>query len=151
MSSPPVSVDDDQIRSLTQAVAALVQQFKLMPGLLAGSAYADLHANDAGLLSLLHDAGPMTVRGLAQSLAAPDSTISSALDRLELRQLVSRRRHDQDRRIMVVDLTPEGQALTQRIAQAHLDNSRGMLERLSPADRIDLIRLVSTIASTPRD
>ena len=151
MSTPSVPVDDDQTLALTQAVAALMQQFKLTPGLLAGSAYADLHANDAGLLSLLHETGPMTVRGLAQSLSAPDSTISSALDRLELRPLVSRRRHDHDRRIMVVDLTSEGRALTDRIAQAHLDNSRGMLARLSPADRVDLIRLVSTIATTSRE
>jgi DNA-binding MarR family transcriptional regulator len=144
-------VDDDQTLALTQAVAALIHQFKLTPGLLAGSAYADLHANDAGLLSLLHETGPMTVRGLAQSLSAPDSTVSSALDRLEQRNLLTRRRQEQDRRIMVVALTEEGQALTQRIVEVHLDNSRSMLARLSAKDRVDLIRLVSAIANPAGD
>nr|QQZ50734.1 hypothetical protein JKL49_04895 [Phenylobacterium glaciei] len=45
--------DDGQAKALTDAIAALMRQFKLEPGLLAGSAYGDLHANDVGLLSVL--------------------------------------------------------------------------------------------------
>jgi DNA-binding MarR family transcriptional regulator len=139
-------IDPGQIEALTVAVAALVRQFKLEPGMLAGSAYADLHMNDVGLLSLLAEAGDWTVRGLAQALAAPDSTVSSALDRLEGRDLVARRRRTSDRRVMRVELTADGKALTDRLRAGQMENSRSMLARLTPEDRDHLVRLVAAVA-----
>jgi DNA-binding MarR family transcriptional regulator len=139
-------IDPDQIRALTAAVAALMRQFKLEPGLLAGSAYADLHINDVGLLSILAEAGDWTVRGLAQALSAPDSTVSSALDRLENRGLVERRRRTSDRRVMRVELTSDGRTLTDRLRAGQMENSRNMLARLTPEDRDHLVRLVAAVA-----
>ncbi|MDP3852832.1 MarR family winged helix-turn-helix transcriptional regulator [Phenylobacterium sp.] len=142
--SPPV--DDAQAQALTAAVGALMRQFKLEPGLLAGSAYADLHVNDVGLLSMLAEACDWTVRGLAQALDAPDSTVSSALDRLEKRGLVARRRRTSDRRVMRVDLTPDGLALAQRLRAGQMENSRSMLARLTAEDRAHLVRLMAAVA-----
>lgn len=139
-------IDSGQIQTLTVAIAALVRQFKLEPGLLAGSAYADLHMNDVSLLSILAEAGDWTVRGLAQTLSAPDSTISSALDRLENRGLVERRRRTSDRRVMRVDLTEDGRKLTDRLRAGQLENSRSMLARLTAEDRAHLVRLVAAVA-----
>jgi DNA-binding MarR family transcriptional regulator len=145
--SPPAEpIDDLQVEALTAAIGALIRQFKLEPGLLAGSAYADLHINDVGLLKIAAEPGDWTVRGLAQCLAAPDSTVSSALDRLEARRLVVRRRHTSDRRVMLVELTADGQALSDRLRKGELENSRSMLARLSPGDRAEIVRLVSAIA-----
>jgi DNA-binding MarR family transcriptional regulator len=141
-----ISIDPGQIHALTAAVTALMRQFKLEPGLLAGSAYADLHMNDVSLLSILAEAQDWTVRGLAQTLSAPDSTISSALDRLENRGLVERRRRTSDRRVMRVDLTADGRALTDRLRAGQMENSRGMLARLTPEDRDHLVRLVAAVA-----
>jgi len=146
MTRSPDPVDDAQAQALTAAVAALMRQFKLEPGLLAGSAYADLHINDVGLLSILAEPGDWTVRGLAVTLGAPDSTVSSALDRLEKRGLVARRRRTSDRRVMRVELTPDGQALTARLRAGQMENSRDMLARLTPRDRADLVRLVAAVA-----
>ena len=140
------AIDPAQIHALTAAVAALMRQFKLEPGLLAGSAYADLHINDVSLLSILAEAGDWTVRGLAQTLSAPDSTVSSALDRLEGRGLVERRRRTSDRRVMRVELTLDGRALTDRLRAGQMENSRSMLARLTPEDRDHLIRLVAAVA-----
>lgn len=139
-------VDDSQAQALTAAIGALMRQFKLEPGLLAGSAYADLHINDVGLLSMLAGPGDWTVRGLAQTLDAPDSTVSSALDRLERRGLVARRRRDSDRRVMRVELTTDGQALTERLRAGQMENSRSMLARLTPEDRAHLVRLMTAVA-----
>lgn len=149
--SPAEPVDDAQIRALTASVAALMRQFKLEPGMLAGSAYEDLHINDVGLLKIAAEPGDWTVRGLAQSLSAPDSTVSSALDRLEGRGLVARRRHASDRRVMVVELTAEGAALAERLRAGELDNSRRMLARLSPQDRKEIVRLMAAIARGETD
>ena len=140
------AIDPGQIHLLTTAITALMRQFKLEPGLLVGSAYADLHINDVGLLSILAEAGDWTVRGLAQTLSAPDSTVSSALDRLENRGLVERRRRTSDRRVMRVELTADGLTLTDRLRAGQMENSRSMLARLTPEDRDHLVRLVAAVA-----
>jgi DNA-binding MarR family transcriptional regulator len=137
---------DRQAAALADGIGALMRQFKLEPGLLAGSAYADLHVNDVGLLSVLAEPGDWTVRGLAQALAAPDSTVSSALDRLEARDLIVRERHAGDRRVMQVALAIEGKVLAARLKAAQMDNCRAMLERLAPRDRDDLVRLIMAAA-----
>lgn len=149
--SPAEPVDAAQIEDLTASVAALMRQFKLEPGMLAGSAYADLHINDVSLLKIVAEPGDWTVRGLAQSLSAPDSTVSSALDRLEARGLVARRRHASDRRVMVVELTADGRALAERLRAGELDNSRRMLARLSAQDRAEIVRLMAAIARGESD
>ncbi len=149
--SPAEPVDAAQIEDLTASVAALMRQFKLEPGMLAGSAYADLHINDVSLLKIVAEPGDWTVRGLAQSLSAPDSTVSSALDRLEGRGLVARRRHATDRRVMVVELTADGAALAERLRAGELDNSRRMLARLSAQDRAEIVRLMAAIARGETD
>ena len=143
--TPDLQVDR-QARALAEGIAALMRQFKLEPGLLAGSAYADLHVNNVGLLAVLAEPGDWTVRGLAQALAAPDSTISSALDRLEARDLIVRERHAGDRRVMQVGLAIEGRVLAARLKAAQMDNCRAMLHRLAPRDRDDLVRLVAAAA-----
>ena len=137
---------DRQAAALCEGIGALMRQFKLEPGLLAGSAYADLHVNDVGLLLVLAEPGDWTVRGLAHALAAPDSTVSSALDRLEARDLIMRERHAGDRRVMQVALATEGRVLAQRLRAAQMDNCRAMLDRLTPGDRDDLVRLITAAA-----
>ncbi len=139
-------VNDDQAADLAAAVTNLLRRFKLEPGLLAGSSYTGLHANDVGLLSVLSQADAWTVRALAQSLMAPDSTVSSALDRLEGRELVARSRSETDRRVVRVELTPEGRALSARLRSAQIENSRDMLSLLSTRDRSELVRLITTVA-----
>ena len=139
-------VEDGQAHTLAALLSVLMRRFKLEPGLLASSAYADLHANDAGLLSVLTEADDWTVRTLAQTLGAADSTVSSALDRLESRNLVTRTRLERDRRVKGVCLTNEGVTLVARLREAQLGNSRALLERLTNEDRGQLLRLLALIA-----
>ena len=140
------SVDDRQALAMFQAVDKIMRRFKLEPGLLAGSLYADLHINDVGLLTVLSEPGDWNVHKIARELGAPDSTISSALDRLEKRDLVGRRRRPGDRRVVYIELTKTGQRLSARLRSAHIENCRAMLVGLSPGDREELIRLASLVA-----
>ena len=148
--TPTVPVEAALASRLAQAVNLLLRRFKLEPSLLAGSAYADLHANDVGLLSILAEPGSWTVRGVAQTLNAPDSTVSSALDRLEARDLIVRRRRVEDRRVVGLALSESGESLVERLREAQIGNAQGMLEPLSSDDRDQLVRLVSLVAEQPR-
>src|ERR1700690_2062226 len=68
---------DEQALKLHVTISALMRQFRLEPGLLAGSPYAGLHSNDIGLFEVLAEPGPWIVRGIANTVRAPISTISS--------------------------------------------------------------------------
>lgn len=137
---------DDQALTLHSFISALMREFRLEPGLLAGSPYTGLHANDIGLFEVLTEPGPWNVRGIANAVRAPISTVSSALDRLEQSGLVSRTRTAKDRRVVCVELTARGKRLADRLRDAHVLNCRAMLLRLSPEERNGFLRLAGKIA-----
>jgi DNA-binding MarR family transcriptional regulator len=144
--SPRNAVENQQAVSLHESIALLMRQFRIEPGLLAGSIYADLHANDIGLFEVLAGSGDWSVRRLAQALSAPISTISSALDRLERQKLIRRSRIVDDRRVVRIALTARGQRLAVRLVDAHIENCRAMLAQLSSDEREQFCRLAAQIA-----
>jgi DNA-binding MarR family transcriptional regulator len=136
----------EQALILHNCISRLMRELRLEPGLLAGSAYADLHANDVELFELLTQSATSNVRAIAIALGAPISTISSALDRLEGKELIRRIRIPTDRRMVCVELTSRGKRLAARLSDAHVNNCAVMLSRLAPAEREDFLRLVRQIA-----
>ena len=140
------SVEDGQALALHKCISALMRKFRIEPGVLAGSVYAGLHANDIGLFEVLAAAESWTVRGIADALAAPISTISSALDRLERQGLVERRRNAVDRRVVGVELTLRGKRLAARLREAHIQNCRLMLAQLDAKERNEFLRMAARIA-----
>lgn len=144
--TPGHGVDEGQALALHQLIGALIREFKLEPGLLAGSVYADLHANDIALFEILGEPGAWNVQAIAQKLGAPITTISSALDRLERSGLIARKRTSTDRRVVHIELTPAGQRLGSRLRDAHVKNCRMMLARLAPPDREVFLRIAGQIA-----
>lgn len=141
--------DDDQELKLHRIISALMREFRLEPGLLAGSPYSGLHANDIGLFEVLAEPGPWSVRGIASTVRAPISTVSSALDRLDQSGLVNRTRTAADRRMVWVELTSRGKRLADRLRDAHVLNCRTMLLRLTPEERDQFVRLAGKIALQP--
>ena len=140
-----VDVEDCQALALHECISALMREFRIEPGLLAGSVYSDLHSNDIGLFEILAGPGKWNVRGIAERLAAPITTISSALDRLEGKRLIVRKRDPDDRRAVQVVLTARGKQLQRRLENAHIQNCRLMLQRLAPADRLGFLRLAARL------
>ena len=145
-STRQTEVSDEHASALDQSIAFLLQRFKLEPGIIAGSPYAGLHANDVGLLVALEKPEEWSVRRIAELLEAPISTVSSALDRLEKRTLVVRSHGSEDRRVVRVGLTRAGQKLVAKIRSSQIEACRAMLARLGPKEREDFIRLVAKLA-----
>ena len=61
------SVSDHDALAMYNVVDRIMRRFKLEPGLLAGSLYADLHINDVGLITVLSEPGEWNVRKITQS------------------------------------------------------------------------------------
>lgn len=79
--------------------------------------------------------GEMEARHLAAESNVTKGTLTGVLDTLERRGLVLRRRHDEDRRLVSIDLTEDGRALISRIYprfNAHESDIAGLL---SPQQR----------------
>lgn len=70
--------------------------------------------------------------------------ITNRIDRLEARGLVARTSTD-DRRKVIVRLTPEGLDLVDRVAVDHLALEHELLSPLSPRQRTELVGLLRTL------
>lgn len=135
-----------QALALHEIIAHLMREFRVEPGLLAGSVYDGLHANDIGLFEILAESADWNVRKIAETLSAPMTTVSSALDRLEKQGLVERKRISSDRRVVRIELTVRGRRLAARLEEAHVGNCRAMLDRLGSPERDEFLLLAAKLA-----
>lgn len=90
----------------------------------------------------------MTARRLADLLQCDASTATSMIDRLEKRGLVRRVPHPVDRRAKVIQLTPEGCALRDRVVQHTTEHSP--FARLDNESRLRLHTLLREVIDGPR-
>lgn len=77
------------------------------------------------LLTVYLNAGPHTVRALARELGVPKPAISRALDALSILGFVRRVRDETDRRIVLVQKTPEGSIYIDAFARLVGERMRG--------------------------
>ena len=76
------------------------------------------------LLTVYLTPGPHTVRRLSEDLAVPKPAISRALDALSIHGFVRRSRDPGDRRIVLVQKTPEGSLFVDAFARAVEERER---------------------------
>lgn len=77
--------------------------------------------------------GPMTLRELSDRMSCEPSNATFIADKLERRGLIERRAHPQDRRAKRLVLTPDGQALRERLLD--LLTTHSPLAALSPREQ----------------
>jgi DNA-binding MarR family transcriptional regulator len=99
-----------------------------------------LTAAEINALATLADGRPRTISQLADDVGSKPTTMTSILDRLARRALITRREHPTSRRSVIVALTSAGAraAATVRTAVTELDTV--LLEGLSKTEIIGLRR-----------
>ncbi|HZS18510.1 MAG TPA: MarR family transcriptional regulator [Candidatus Udaeobacter sp.] len=104
-----------------------------------------LTQGEAHILGLLANSGRANVSELHRGLAHKRSTLTSILDRLDKRGLITRMVGETDRRTFIVKLTAKGRTLAQRV-QRHLSTlERGVGRRVSAADIASFHKVVATL------
>lgn len=82
------------------------------------------------VMELLASIGELTVGGIGERVGLAQATVTSMVDRLEERELVARRRSDEDRRQVRVSLTAQGRELLAKAPTAlqirFLENFAGL-------------------------
>ena len=84
-------------------------------GLFIGRHAPDLNQAEAHILCHLIESGDSTIADLHRAFAHKRSTLTSVLDRLVARGLVTRETSEQDRRSFVVSLTRSGKSKAAKI------------------------------------
>lgn len=106
------------------------------------------HKGDLDTLTALRRAGPgsdLTPSELAQAGQLTSGGMTNRLDRLEANQLIRRSPDPNDRRGVLVRLTPRGAAVADAGFEQALEAQRTLLEPLSNTDQQRLARALSRL------
>src|SRR5215510_10051010 len=104
-----------------------------------------LTQGEAHVLGLLAHSGRANVAELHRGLAHKRSTLTSILDRLARRRLITRAVGETDRRTFVVRLTTKGRKLARRIHHHLSTLERAVIRRVNTADIKGFTRVLAAL------
>ncbi len=94
--------------------------------------------SDFMVLEVLLHKGPLTISAIGEKVLLASASMTSAIDRLEKRELVRRRSCNSDRRIRLVELTCEGRKFIAEIYERHEKDLEFIASGLSDEERRSL-------------
>src|SRR5438874_7496424 len=106
---------------------------------------SDLSQGEAHILALLADSSPAHVSDLHRGLAHKRSTLTSILDRLTARGLITRNVSKRDRRSFVIMLTAKGRKLARRVSRHLFALERAVARRGSATDSRRFVHAVPAL------
>jgi len=107
-----------------------------------------LNRGEVGVLGALRIAGPkqqLSPTRLFKGLMLSSAGITSRLDRLERRGLVKRRRHPDDRRGVLVELTDAGREVLDQAVRANTGREKELIATLTKQERKVLAGLLKKL------
>ena len=108
----------------------------------------DMCLSDFAILEALLHKGPQSVSELGRRIELTSGSMTTAIDRLEARGLVTRADHATDRRTWVIHLTPEGRALISKVFARHEQAMERAMRGLSKSERATLTDLLKRLGTT---
>lgn len=114
----------------------------------------DLHRGGFAVLAALRRSGPpyrLHPTELFTGLLSSSGAMTNRLDRLEAAGLIRRVPDADDRRGVLVELTPAGMQLAVEAAEAHLANERRLLAPLTADEQRRLAALLRTLLAAFED
>jgi MarR family transcriptional regulator, lower aerobic nicotinate degradation pathway regulator len=106
----------------------------------------DLTPMQFAVLAKLGEAGPCSQNSLGRRTAMDVATIKGVVARLEERGLVGKLASREDRRKLLIDLTPEGGAVLERAVPRAVEISAMTLEPLGRDERTVFMRLLAKLS-----
>lgn len=104
-----------------------------------------LSQGEAHILAHLAASAPATIADLHRSLAHKRSTLTSILDRLVARGLVTRAVGLDDRRTFIVDTTPKGRRVAARMRRHVLALEAAVAEQVTAADLRACLKVLAAV------
>ncbi len=106
---------------------------------------ASLTISQFGILEALLHLGPQNQKELGQKLLKSGGNITLVIDNLEKSGFVSRKKDQNDRRALIVDLTVQGKSFIEDFFPKHLDKISEEFSVLDDNEKKELARLCKKI------
>ena len=103
------------------------------------------------ILKRLSALGPMTAGELARSIELDGGAMTRQLDQLEGKGYLRRRPHEQDRRALRIELTEDGQAMTQELINCNDRVVKAAQRSLDETERQQLRDYLTRVLHALRD
>jgi MarR family 2-MHQ and catechol resistance regulon transcriptional repressor len=111
----------------------------------ASIASLDLGLSDFVVLEMLLHKGPMKVNDIGRRADLTSGSITTAVDRLQARGLVSREINREDSRSRIVQLTTKGETLIRTAFAAHSARMEKAVGGLNIRERTELVALLKKL------
>src|SRR5262245_11609009 len=109
--------------------------------LIHGGTLGNLTESQFGVMETIFHLGPLCLGEISAKLLKSGGNITLVIDNLEKQGLVRRERDVQDRRMVFVSLTPEGEALIKQVLPVHIAAIVAEINTLTPEEQQILGRL----------
>src|SRR5881296_3085674 len=106
---------------------------------------SDICLSDFAVMEMLLHKGPQPVNEIGRRIELTSGAITTAVDRLESRGLVTREAHESDRRARIVRLTPRGKEQAAKVFAGHKTEMDSAASGLSKTERAALIGLLKKL------
>jgi DNA-binding MarR family transcriptional regulator len=103
------------------------------------------------VLKMLEPKGRVSLSELSERIRAKNSTVTGIIDRMERDGLVLRKRSEEDRRVVYLELTPDGKKLASTATTDPMQLFRALLEDLPSRDAAELERIMTKMAKRVRE
>ena len=139
-------VTPDVVGRAMRLAAQVRQEFHAQMAEEDWPAKAHLRPGCFGVLRAVDAAhGPMSQRDVSAATGIDASDVVDLVDRLERAGFLVRRRHDQDRRRNVLELTAAGRQAIERFQAVSRRVDEVILDRLPEDERVELRRLLASV------
>lgn len=103
--------------------------------------------SDFATLEALKTKRPLAINTIGEKVHLSSGAITTAVDRLEKKGLVTRQNTESDRRVRLVHLTPAGETLIDSVLNQHFDALQQATAGLSAAEKEQLINLLKKLGT----
>jgi len=117
----------------------------MMKAFRAVAGYVEPKLRESGLGESDFRILPLPVNTIGPVVRLTPGSISTAVDRLREKGLVSRVDSAEDRRVKMVDLTAKGRKLIGRVFNAHAAQMEDLMKVLTPEDRAQLVNALKKV------
>lgn len=133
---------DGESYRLDDAIGFLLRRANQRHLSVFGAVVAEVTTTQLAAMARLAEMGPMSQNQLGRVTAMDAATIKGVVGRLVVRKLVTTAPSAEDRRRLIVDLTPEGHALFETVRERAREATEVTLGPLTPAERERFIALL---------